>query len=397
MLSFAAGWHVSELPMLTLATQLAATGRYLRRGRWKTAGGALRIAAQALSAAGLVALQRSAADSGRVLEDALVAGLGADYRNDALRAEVNPTDGAAISPWSALPSYISQRSRIRAKSIAYGPAGKRNELDIWAREDVRPGDGAPVLVQIHGGGWVIGDNRQQAFPLLDRLRSSGWVCVAPNYRLSPSATWPDHIVDVKKAIAWVKANIAGYGGDPDFVVITGGSAGGHLASLAALSANDPGFQPGFEDVDTSVRAAVPFYGVYDVTNWDVNGGYQDNTRWFAKTIMKTPVNEDPERWRRASPLNWVHPGAPPMMIVHGANDSLAPVEAARRIAEELGSVSRQPVVYAELPMAQHAFEVYSSLRTRHTVLAVERFLAYVRAHYVLGTGVHAGDSERSGA
>ena len=92
-----------------------------------------------------------------------------------------------------------------------------------------------MLVQIHGGGWLWGRKEGQAEPLMGHLAERGWVCVAPNYRLSPRATWPDHIVDVKRALAWVKSNIAEYGGDPGFLVVTGGSAGGHLASLAGLT------------------------------------------------------------------------------------------------------------------------------------------------------------------
>jgi len=87
---------------------------------------------------------------------------------------------------------------------------------------------------------------------MSHLAELGWVCVAINYRLSPRSTWPDQIVDVKRALAWTKEHIAEYGGDPDWVAITGGSAGGHLSSLAALTPNDPQFQPGFEDADTSV-------------------------------------------------------------------------------------------------------------------------------------------------
>ena len=123
-----------------------------------------------------------------------------------------------------------------------------------------------MLFQVHGGAWVTGMKEGQAEPLMGHLAERGWVCVAPNYRLSPRATWPDHIVDVKRALAWVKQNIAEHGGDPDFVVITGGSAGGHLCALTALTPNLAEWQPGFEDVDTSVVAAVPFYGVYDFTN-----------------------------------------------------------------------------------------------------------------------------------
>ena len=72
------------------------------------------------------------------------------------------------------------------------------------------------------------------------------------------------------------------------------------------------------------------------------------------------------------------------MFLHGTNDSLVQVWGARRIARELGAVSHQPVVYAELPMAQHAFDIYASVRTRFATRAVERFLAYVRAGYLSG-------------
>ncbi len=104
--------------------------------------------------------------------------------------------------------------------------------------------GAPVLLQIHGGAWVIGNKDQQGMPLMYHLADKGWVCVAINYRLSPRATWPDHLVDCKRALAWIREHIAEYGGDPDYVVVTGGSAGGHLTAMMGLTANDPAYQPG---------------------------------------------------------------------------------------------------------------------------------------------------------
>ncbi len=65
--------------------------------------------------------------------------------------------------------------------------------------------------------------------MMHELALRGWVCVAINYRLSPRATWPDHVVDCKRALAWVREHIAEYGGDPAFIAVSGGSAGGHLA------------------------------------------------------------------------------------------------------------------------------------------------------------------------
>lgn len=370
--------------MLTLGAQGAMTLAAVRDGKWKTRPGQVRIAAQALSALGLLKLERTARDSQRVLEDALVEGLGAGYAERAVAAACAPDDAPIMSAFSPWPTYIGRRSRLRASKVQYGPHGKRNLLDVWSSPDISPGDRAPVLIQVPGGGWTIGDTRHQAYPLMDRLRTAGWVCVPISYRLSPKATFPDHIVDVKRAIAWVKEHIEEYGGDPDFVVITGGSAGGHLSSLAALSANDPGFQPGFEDADTSVQAAVPFYGVYDLRDWDGRGGPRTTLRWLERHILKASPSDDPELWRRASPVSWVSPDAPPMMFLHGTNDSLVPVWGARRVARELGAVSHQPVVYAELPMAQHAFDIYASVRTRFAIRAVERFLAYVRAGYLSG-------------
>ena len=142
------------------------------------------------------------------------------------------------------------------------------------------------MIQVHGGGWLSGSRYEQGIPLLNHLAALGWVGFNIDYRLSPQATWPDHIVDVKRAIAWVRENADDLGIDPAMICITGGSAGGHLTALAGLSENDPAFQPGFEQADTSVAAAVPFYGVYDLT--DAGGVYYpEMADWvFEKIVVK---------------------------------------------------------------------------------------------------------------
>ena len=114
-----------------------------------------------------------------------------------------------------------------------------NLLDIWRRHDLAPGSRAPVLIQVPGGAWAVNGKRVQAYTLMSHMVELGWICVSINYSKSPRCAFPAHIIDVKRAIAWVRENIADYGGDPDFIAITGGSAGGHLASLAALTPNDP--------------------------------------------------------------------------------------------------------------------------------------------------------------
>ncbi len=167
-------------------------------------------------------------------------------------------------------------------------------------------------------------------------------------------------------------------GDPEFVAITGGSAGGHLSSLAALTANEPEFQPGFEEADTSVVAAVPFYGVYDWINRD-GTGRADMEEFLGKYVLKASRVDQPELWEKASTMSWVRPDAPPFFIIHGTNDTLVPVEQARAFAALLQGESKNPVVYAELDGAQHAFEMGDSPRTFATVRAVHRFLETIRA------------------
>ena len=141
-----------------------------------------------------------------------------------------------------------------------------------------------------------------------------------------------------------------------------------------LTANDPEYQPGFEDADTSLQAAVPIYGVYDFTS---RLGTHRLPFWYRRLerqIMKAFRDEEPEKFRRASPIERIHPQAPPFFVIHGDRDTLAPVEEARYFANELRETSHAPVVYAELRGAQHAFDLFCSPRTSHMLAAALKFL-----------------------
>ena len=384
VVAFFTGWLTSELPFHAIGLQAIGTLRFVRRGALRSKAGLAGLALSAASWAALIAIDRQARRQGPIFDRALEEAFGSAASAPGTNTPVDvlaAAESAALSRKRiAMGPFTQYRRRYVRRgdgNIAYGEAGRRNKLDIWHRRDLPADAKAPVLLQVHGGGWVIGNKQQQAMPLMAHLCDRGWVCVSINYRLSPRATWPDHIVDVKRALAWVKENIAAYGGDPDFVAITGGSAGGHLTSLAALSPNAPVFQPGFEDADTSVVAAVPFYGVYDWTNRD-GTGRADMVPFLAEQVMKVPVDQSPEAWDQASPMSWVNEDAPPMFMVHGTNDSLVPVEQARSFVAMLRAVSRNPVAYAELPGTQHAFEIFDSPRTILSAAAVTRFLETVR-------------------
>jgi acetyl esterase/lipase len=227
----------------------------------------------------------------------------------------------------------------------------------------------------HGGAWVMGDKREQGIPMLEHLAERGYVCVSANYALSPKARWPRHVLDCKLALAWVKQHIADYGGDPGLVFLSGGSAGGHLAALLALTANDPVWQPGFEHEDTTVAACIPMYGVYDFVDPDRIGNAN------LTSILERRVFEQAaaEAFVAASPISRVGESAPPFFVVHGRNDVLVPVESARAFVRALRARGTGPVAYAELPLTQHAFDNFWSPRTVHFVHALEHFTARIVA------------------
>ncbi|KAA1432209.1 alpha/beta hydrolase [Mycolicibacter arupensis] len=372
--AFAFGLFASELPLQLIAAQstaMASLSRWLspqaRRAGWLLS---------AISWLGLLGLNHAGRTSNRPLTEALDAELGATRRTDSSGLWKRPGPDAEIAKAPGVVRMMRvYRDYATDSDIAYGEYGGRNTLDVWRHRDL-PRDGrAPVLLQVPGGAWMVGSKRGQAHPLMAHLVERGWVCVSINYRLSPRSTWPDHIIDVKRALAWTKAHIADYGGDPDWVAVTGGSAGGHLCALTALTANDPRFQPGFADADTSVRAAVPFYGIYDFTG--ETGLHPLLTPALGAYVFKQSRRRFPDTYRDASPMTYISAEAPPFFVLHGQNDSLVPVEQGRAFSARLREVSCNPVVYAELPLAQHAFDIFGSPRAAHTAVAVDQFLTEV--------------------
>jgi acetyl esterase/lipase len=323
---------------------------------------------------GRVAAAWAAQRADQALTAALEESFGPDFRDQVYHPTSEESECAPRGGLLHMPGphhkYAAQTS-----DISYGPGGRDNQLDIWRRHDLAPGRRAPVLVQVPGGAWALNRKRGQAYTLMSRMVELGWICVSINYRTSPRCAFPAHLIDVKRAIAWVRENIADYGGDPDFVAITGGSAGGHLASLAALTPNDPAFQPGFEDADTSVRAAAPYYGVYDFTN--AENMHELMLPFLEQFVMRARYADAPEPFRAASPISYVHHEAPPFFLLHGEKDELVPCGQARAFCEALRAAGAPTVAYAELANAHHAFDITPTVRSRLAANAVADFLGVV--------------------
>jgi len=371
---FAFGWPTSEMSPLYMAGSMLDAVRRGIRGDFRGPRGRIALLITALAWGILWLIHRRNVAAQPHFEDPLREALGDDYQEMAEKARATRRR-VGVPPHG----LVRRRYVEKADTVQYGPHPRVNRADIWRRADL-PRDGkAPVLLQVPGGAWAIGMRRPQAYPLLSHLADHGWVCVSIDYRVSPRHTWPDHMVDVKRALAWIKEHIVEYGGDPDFVAVTGGSAGGHLSSLAALTADDPQFQPGFEDADTSVVAAVPIYGRYDWVSAQ-GRGRREFLALLQKFVVKTPIVKNRQVYIDASPVRRVRADAPPFFILHGADDSLIPVREGRRFSAALREISTSPVVYAEIPHAQHSFDFYyGSPRAHYTAQAVEEFLYWVQA------------------
>ncbi len=368
---FFLGWPTGEAaPVIAGASMVDAARRGLR-GDFAGRRGRIALALTVIAWALLAFVYRRGARSQDGFEGPLRDTLGDDYAAVAAEERKRRPHGVLRTSWTRR-RYVQKSNVVR-----YGPH-RQNVADVWRRADL-PRDGrAPVLLQVPGGAWAIGMRRPQAYPMMGELAERGWICVSMAYRVSPRHTWPAHIVDVKRALAWVKENIADYGGDPDFVAISGGSAGGHLTALAALTPNDPQWQPGFPDADTSVVAAVPIYGRYDWFTGE-GSGRPEFLGILQRYIVKKRFADHRDVYLDASPITRVRPDAPPFFVLHGTDDSIIPVQEGRDFVEALKTTSTNPVVYAEIPHAQHAFDFFGSPHGHFTATAVAHFLDWVKA------------------
>ncbi|OBK71218.1 alpha/beta hydrolase [Mycobacterium sp. 1274761.0] len=279
-----------------------------------------------------------------------------------------------------IPPFVragAQRRRCLYRSaIQYG-SHRAQLLDVWRRPDLPPN--APVLLFVPGGAWVQGTRVLQGHTLLSHLVKQGWVCLTIDYRVSPVHRWPRHIADVNAAIAWARANIAQYGGDPRFVAVAGCSAGGHLASLAGLTPGDERFRGELaDDADTSVDAVVSIYGRYD---WeDRSTPTRRNFQGFLeRVVVGRKQSRHPDVYSAASPLARIHADAPPFFLIHGTHDAIIPVHEARQFRAALESTSRNGVVYCEIPRAGHAFDLVDTSHARRCAVEVSNFLDEVKA------------------
>ena len=262
-------------------------------------------------------------------------------------------------------------------------------------ENVRPSGLA--LIYVHGGGWAYGHRNISKFPYFRQLSAQGHLVMDIDYTLNPKTSVPGMVMDVKRAIIWLKANAARYHINPERIVLAGQSAGGHLSLLAAYTGNFPALQPDGSAADTSVRAVISYYGPPDMAalHDDVEarfggvikgqmgrglqkqvGGEHTLTHGLAGLVGGS-VLDVPEMYRLISPITYVDAACPPTMLIHGTHDLLV----SHLEVERLLAALRQndvPSIFIPLPGCDHSFEsvlprISPSAQT--SAYYMERFIA----------------------
>ena len=265
---------------------------------------------------------------------------------------------------------------------------------------------------LHGGGYAVFDKDLLSRRLFGRLAAQGHVVVDVAYRQYPETDVPGMAADALRAVAWVREHAAELGVDRDRVVLAGGSAGGHLALLAAYGHESPAITPPeLVGTDLHVQAVVSYYGQVGLDSMYWHTGQDKTTRpddpepdWTAppsrmltrlfgdtaarmrlqflafggSAIPLTGGTPDavPERYTEASALTYVDGECPPTLLMHGTHDEMAPVTAARNLQARLEQVG-VPVTAVYLPHTDHMLDAGTkwSPAARVALYALERFLA----------------------
>lgn len=252
------------------------------------------------------------------------------------------------------------------RDVAYVPGGgAARSLDLC----LPTGDGPrPLVVWIHGGGWRGGDKRGVG---VRYLVADGYALASINYRLSEAATFPAQIQDVNAALGFLRAHAAEYGLDPNRFVVAGSSAGGHLAALAGLSAND--HPAGFgTDPAVTIAAIVDFFGPTDLTVASGAGALPSGP---VAQVLGRPVAAKADLARAASPVTYADAGDPPTLILHGDQDRTVPLAQSQELERTLTKAGVDATLVV-LPGAGHGDPAFGAPATRAKVVA---FLARVLA------------------
>ena len=208
--------------------------------------------------------------------------------------------------------------------VSFLSPDREEKLDLYQPANHTAEERLPAVVIIHGGGWVKGDkNREREYVTGTSLALAGYIAISINYETRLGQRWPNNLYDCKNAVRWLRKNADDLGVDPDNIGVIGGSAGGHLALMVAYTGDDPTLSPDqpYPGISDRVKACVDMYGISNLLTrreTDKKGNPTDVLK--SHRLFKDSREEAPEKWRLASPVNYVTKNSPPTLIYHGTAD-----------------------------------------------------------------------------
>ena len=247
------------------------------------------------------------------------------------------------------------------RNVSYLPDDRKQKADLYFPLEMPKDKKLPAVLMIHGGGWATGHkDEKREINIGSTLARNGYVAMSIDYVLSDKkqAVWPTNLWDCKTAVRWLRKNADRLGIDPDRIGVLGGSAGGHLAAMVALTTPAEGLDPAesYGKLSCAVKCCVDFYGIADI------GTYHDVTM-LGKTFA-----EAPELYRAASPVTYARSNSPPLLIVHGTADMTVNVKQSENFADGLARVGAKHELII-IAGAVHSFDLQPPQRDlRPTVL-----------------------------
>lgn len=299
-------------------------------------------------------------------------------------AETTETTQAAETKQQSAEAEAIDTSSIKNKHLDVEYAGpfSAQKLDIYLPNE---GEGPfPVIVAIHGGGFMRGDKTgPDIAPMLEGV-NRGYAVVSVNYRLSGEALFPSAISDVKAAIRYVKANAEEYNLNPEKVAAWGGSAGGNLAALAGTSGDDDSLNGRHtENLEHSaeVQAVVDWYGQIDFLKLDEQFlesgitpklGKRNRDESPESKYIGGNITEETEKVEKANPASYITENDPAFFIQHGTADPNVPTQQSIDFAEKLTAVLGDDKV--ELTLLEDAVHGGEPFNTKENLDKVFNFL-----------------------
>lgn len=281
-----------------------------------------------------------------------------------------------------MPHGSRKRPFKTERDVVYArPGGTPLEMTLYYPPEAKDPDALddtkfPGMVVLHGGAWSMGTRYQQAWYCREFARC-GFVVMTIDYRMLPDYAFPHCLHDAKSAVRWLRLHADEYRVHPDYIAAFGASSGGHLAAFLAVTRPEDGFEgeenPG---VSSRVGAAISLYGAVDLTFYRdaaEKGIDCDADPDVVRAFVDGAGRGRGDAFETASPITYIHEAMAPVLLIHGTNDRLVPIEQSEAFYQRLCQADAHGM-FTMLPEQEHGFDYLDPAKRDEAFRGMLRFL-----------------------